>query len=154
MCTNELYLKAAFCCMACDGNIAEEEVNLIKSKTEHSSLFEGMDIEKTLNGYIESINVSGASFLHAYIKELRSSELNEEQELNIVKVAIEMIEADKTIEYSEIKFFKRLRSALRISDEIILAALPDKEDYLLPDINQSDYEFIQNVTFAAISIPA
>ncbi|MCQ2058612.1 MAG: TerB family tellurite resistance protein [Bacteroidaceae bacterium] len=154
MSIKELYLKAAFCCMACDGNIAEEEVNLIKEKTEKSSLFDGIDIEKTLNGYIDSINVLGGSFLNSFIKELKSSELNEEEELNVVKTAIEMIEADNTIEYSEVKYFKRLRSALSISDDAILAVLPDKEDYLLPDINQNDFEFIQNVTFAAISIPA
>lgn len=27
---NELYLKTAFCCMACDGDIALEELELIK----------------------------------------------------------------------------------------------------------------------------
>lgn len=29
----ELYLKTAFCCMVCDGNIAEEEVQLIRDYT-------------------------------------------------------------------------------------------------------------------------
>ena len=32
----ELYLKTAFCCMACDGNIAEEEVQLIRDYTKES----------------------------------------------------------------------------------------------------------------------
>ena len=30
---NELYIKTIFCCMACDGDIAKEEVELIKSIT-------------------------------------------------------------------------------------------------------------------------
>ena len=29
--TNELYLKTAFCCMACDGDIATEEIELINT---------------------------------------------------------------------------------------------------------------------------
>lgn len=27
---NELYLKTAFCCMACDGDIADEEVQYVR----------------------------------------------------------------------------------------------------------------------------
>ena len=47
--TNELYLKAAFCCMACDGSIVEEETNLLKDKVQNSELFSGIDIENTIN---------------------------------------------------------------------------------------------------------
>lgn len=140
--------------MACDGNIAEEEVDLIKSKVESDLNFKDIDIEKTLNSYIDSINVLGGSFLNSFIGELRSSDLSTEQELNVLKIAIEMIEADNDIEYSEIKFFKRIRSSLSISDDEILSVMPDKEDYLLPDISQKDYEFIQDVSFAAISLNA
>ena len=32
--TNELYLKTLFCCCACDGEIAQEEVDMIKELTE------------------------------------------------------------------------------------------------------------------------
>ena len=48
----ELYLKTAFCCMACDGNIAEEEVQLIRDYTKESLVFQGLDVEKLLNDYI------------------------------------------------------------------------------------------------------
>lgn len=33
--TNELYLKTLFCCCACDGEIAQEEVDMIKELTEN-----------------------------------------------------------------------------------------------------------------------
>ena len=70
-----LYLKTIFCCIACDGDVATEEVD------------------------------------------------------------IKAIEADNRIEYAEVKFFKKIRSRLTISDEAILAEHPNKEDFLLPDIN-------------------
>ena len=38
--TNELYLKTLFCCCACDGEIAQEEVDMIKELTENSTLFQ------------------------------------------------------------------------------------------------------------------
>ena len=44
-----------------------------------------------------------------------------------------MIEADNKIVYSEVKFFKRIRNNLTISDEDILEAYPINDDYLLPD---------------------
>lgn len=136
--------------MACDGDIAQEEINLIKDYVKTSSLFENLEIEKLLNEYVVSINAAGISFLNSYIKELNNENLSTEQELQIVKIAIAMIEADNEILYSEVKFFKRIRQCLSISDEDILAVLPDKEDYLLPDITQQEYEFVCDVKFNAI----
>lgn len=144
---NELYLKTAFCCMACDGNIAEEEVQLIKDYVAEQTYFEGLDAKTLLNRYIESINKDGISFLNAFLTDIRNIELTEEQEMNIVKIAIEMIEADNVIKYSEIKFFKKIRQYLNLTDETILNEMPDKEDYLLPDIINSEYEFIQDIAF-------
>lgn len=36
--TNELYLKTLFCCCACDGEIAQEEVGMIKELTENTTI--------------------------------------------------------------------------------------------------------------------
>lgn len=149
---NELYLKTAFCCMACDGDIANEEVALIKNYIKESTLFDNLEVEKLLNQYISSINSTGISFLNSYIKELRNEELTPEEQLQIIKISIAMIEADNEIQYSEVKFFKRLRNCLAISDEEILAIMPEKEDYLLPDIIQQEYEFILETEFSAIKI--
>lgn len=148
----ELYLKTAFCCMACDGNIANEEIELVKSYVKDSSFFDGLEVEKVINDYIKSINANGISFLYSFIKDLRNEELSEENQLQIVKIAIEMIEADNEILYSEVKFFKKIRNCLSISDETILRECPDKKDYLLPDIIQNDYEFILETAFSEFKL--
>lgn len=67
--TNELYLKTIFCCMACDGDIAKEEVALVNSITSEQEIFRGMDIEATINEYVVSINSTGVLFLKQYLKE-------------------------------------------------------------------------------------
>ena len=149
---NELYLKTAFCCMACDGNIADEEVSLIKDYVKTSSLFEKLDVEQLINGYISAINSIGISFLNSFLKDLREENLTTEQEIQIMKIAIEMIEADKEILYSEIKFFKRIYSCLNVSDEVVEKEFPDKEDFFLPDVVQQEYEFVLNTEFAAIKL--
>jgi uncharacterized tellurite resistance protein B-like protein len=146
----ELYLKTAFCCMACDGNIAEEEVQLIRDYTKESLVFQGLDVEKLLNDYIKAINATGMSFLNSYLSEIKSIDMTETEELQLVKIAIQMIEADKEVLYSEIKFFKRIRKCLSVSDEVLNREFPDKEDFFLPDIAQQEYEFVLESEFASI----
>lgn len=131
--TNELYLKTLFCCSACDGEIAQEEVSLVKRLSLNDSTFDGIDVETILNTYIESINAQGCIFLKDYLNEVASASLSDIEQFNLIDYAIKMIEADNQILYSEIKFFKKIRNRLSISDEYILNRLPNCEDYLLPD---------------------
>ena len=149
---NELYLKTAFCCMACDGDIASEEVQLIKDYVKETSLFDNLEVEKLLNEYISAINSVGISFLNSFLKELQNEGLTIEQKVEIMKIAIKMIEADNEVLYSEVKFFKRIYACLNVPDEVIEKEFPDKEDFFLPDIAQQEYEFILDTAFATINL--
>ena len=62
----ELYLKTAFCCMVCDGNIAEEEVQLIRDYTKESLVFQGLDVEKLLNEQLTLLECH--SLIHTFLK--------------------------------------------------------------------------------------
>ena len=80
--------------------------------------------------------------------------MNETEQLLIVSLTIKAIEADNRIEYAEIKFFKKIRSRLTISDEAILAEHPNKEVFLLPDINITEIpQWDDSTHFSQISIP-
>ena len=148
---NELYLRTAFACMACDGDIAVEEIALVKKMAEQSDLFSSIDVENKLNEYVNQINKQGRSFLSTYLSDLTNVGLTEKEEFEIVRIAIQTIEADNRIEYSEISFFKKIRQRLNLSDETILAEFPEKEDYLLPDIKMPD-EMNWNVHFENITL--
>ena len=147
----ELYLKTIFCCMACDGDIANEEVALVHDITSKQDVFDGMDVNAVINGYVASINANGALFLKQYLKELSSQELSNEEQKMIVDFALQTIFADNRIEDSEVKFFKKIRSRLSITDEEILANHPDVEDFLLPDINVAEDPIWENVVFDNIN---
>lgn len=149
---SEIYLLTAFVCSACDGDIAPQELALVKDWSAKSNLFGNIDVEAKLNEYVESINKYGNRFINEFLLLLEEREISLEEQREIVRIAIEMIEADGLILYSEVKFFKRLRACLNITDEEILAILPDKEDYLLPDIKTSDYIFDEDIKFAEISL--
>ncbi len=152
MTKQELYLKTIFCCMSCDGDIAAEEIDVVKKMIVETSLFKGLDSENLLNNYILEINKEGSSFLKRYLSELSNIELSMEEELSIVDLAIATIEADSRIEYTEVKFFKKIRTRLSISDEQILAKHPDKEDFLLPDISVAEDPAWENVRFDNVSL--
>lgn len=149
----ELYLKTIFCCMACDGEIAKEEVDMVKRLGAEYDIFANVDIEAYLNIWIIAINKNGASFLKNYLNELSEANLSLSEQLFVIDFAIKTIEADERIEYSEIKFFKKVRRRLSISDEKILEKYPNKEDYLLPDVNVVEDPIWNNgIQFAEISL--
>lgn len=151
---NELYLKALFCCSACDGNIAQEEVSLVKGLSENDKSFEGMDVESILNTYVAQINEKGKLFIKDFLNELTQTKLKDMEQIKLVDLVIKMIEADNQILYSEVKFFKKIRNRLSISDDAILAELPNSEDYLLPDICPENKDFEEVGNFAQISFDA
>lgn len=125
----DLFLKTIFACMACDGDIATEEVQLLRELIANTDLFKELDVEVTLKKYIDSINQNGVSFLNQYLSEVAEDELSKEEQMQLVDLAFRTIEADKNIEYSEIKFFKKIRVRLSLTDKEILSKYPDKEDF-------------------------
>lgn len=136
---NKLLLKTAFSCMACDGDIDKREIVLIKTMHQEDKIFGEIDINQELENLIIEINRDGHSFLKGYFNELTSNELSELDELKLIEVAINTINADNKVEYSEVKFFKVIRSKLKIENEPILAVHPDFEDYLEQDIISESY---------------
>lgn len=148
----ELYLKTVFSCMACDGDIAPEEVDLVKQLASETDLFGGLDVETVINKYVAAINQDGRAFLKTYLKDVAETEMDESGQMKIVDLALKTIMADNVIEYAEVKFFKKIRMRLSLSDEAILEKYPDKEDFLLPDINVTEDSDWNDMQFAVISI--
>jgi uncharacterized tellurite resistance protein B-like protein len=136
---NKLLLKTAFSCMACDGDIDKREVILIKTMHQKKKTFGEIDINKELDNLLLEINRDGHKFLKSFFSELTTSSLSEQDELKLIEVAIETIKADEKIEYSEVKFFKVIRSNLKIENEVILDKHPDFEEYLEQDIISESY---------------
>jgi len=67
MTKEELYLKTIFCCIACDGDIATEEVGMVRELCAKDKLFHDIDSEKYINSWIAEINEQGALFLQSYL---------------------------------------------------------------------------------------
>ena len=138
--------------MACDGDIAKEEVLLVNDITSKQESFRNINIEAIINDYVAAINEKGVLFLKQYLKELEAQKLSIEEQMIIIDLAIQTIYADSIIEYSEVKFFKNISNRLSLNDEQILTKYPDIEDFLLPDINVIEDPEWNNVIFENINL--
>ena len=151
----ELYLKTIFSCIACDGEIAPEEIQMVREISQVEDLFQGLEVEEVINGWIADINEIGAAFLQRFLKEIDTVAMSDDEQLTLVTLAFKAIEADNVTEYAEIKFFKKIRKHLSISDEQILATHPDKEIFLLQDFNEpEDLAWDTTTYFDLINIEA
>lgn len=136
---NELLLKTAFSCMACDGDIDDREVELIKKMHNSQNTFGNIDLGNQMAAYLKAINEHSGKFLRSYFSDLSEAKLSDNEQIKLVQVAIETIKADDKIEYSEVKFFKVIKNRLTISNEKIIEVHPDFEEYLEDDIVSDSY---------------
>lgn len=149
----DIFLHTAFSCMACDGDIDPKEVQFIKKMDEIESLFGEIELDKELSMFTDEINKKGKLFLKEYFQTLADSEFSEAEELKILRIAALTIQADEVIQYSEIKFFKVIRSYMKVSDEKILAAIKElDETYLAQDIVKS-VDKLQSNYFDSLELP-
>ena len=138
---NNLLLQTAFCCMACDGEIAPEEVKLIKSECELLPALQNVDFSTEINKFVSDFNADSKKFFKIYfeILEHNVADLTEQNELDLLDFAIRVIKADEKIEYSEVKFFKTIRYRLKVSDNRIISyfsgSVEDIELFLGEDIH-------------------
>lgn len=103
---------------------------------------------------VKEINEKAKGFLKQYLATLAEQTLTEDEELKVADVAVQTIRADNIIQYSEIKFFKVLRSNLKIvSDETLLEKMDGiDENYLAQDI-RADYIQMYDDYFNTIELP-
>lgn len=146
--TNELYLKTAFCCIACDGEIATEELAVVKNLALESDFFENLEVEVLLNHYLEDLKTHGNAFISCYLQSIANGQLDKDEELKICHIAIKTILADKRIEYKEIAFFKRIRAKLEIVDEDILSATNIQNEF-----TTTDFSVLQGLTLQSFLQP-
>lgn len=138
--------------MACDGDIAPEEVDLIKSLDAKEHLFGKIEIDHELNSLLDEINELGKSFLKSYLNLVKEAQLKEEDSITLLDVAVKTIKADNVIKYSEIKFFKVIKANLNISDETILEKIEGIDEmWVAQDIKE--YGLLYDSYFENIELP-
>jgi uncharacterized tellurite resistance protein B-like protein len=128
--------KSAVMAMACDGDIADEEVNEIKNIVANEIYFMGYDFEEPLKSNIENIKVNGKNAINQYLQEIVTNDLNEHQEILLVEVLLRMIQADTKVEESELQFLHLVKSKLKTDEVTLITNFPNHINYLI-DFNRN-----------------
>ena len=153
----KVLLLTCVCCMACDGEIAKEEVEALKKLSDEQHLFEKEDLNSVLPVIIDSFTKYGYEFVKSYLELLGKADISESQALEILDVATKTIYADNKVEYDEIMFFKSIREKLKLSDDQILSQVEGVEDFWLSedvqDCSFSTFESnFSNVDYSSLNL--
>lgn len=116
----KILFNVAFCAMACDGEIADEEIEEMKFMDKKTTYFEDVDLSDELDELIKDLKESGKSIIDELFQQLSENEFNTIQELLILEIALKIIYSDTKIKKNEVNFIRFLRGKLRVPNEIIL----------------------------------
>ena len=136
--------KSAVMAMACDGDIAEEEITEIKNIVANEIYFMGYDFEEPLKKNIDNIKTNGKNAINQYLQEIVSNDLNEHQEILLIEVILKIILADEKVEESEIKFLQMAKSKLKTDEQTLIVKFPNQIDYLMDFNNYGLHEEFTN----------
>ncbi|MBU2914391.1 MULTISPECIES: TerB family tellurite resistance protein [Reichenbachiella] len=129
-----LLLRTAFSFMTCDGHIDKKEIVSIMRMGQSNNIFGDITIDEELEVMLKKINLRGTEYLKDYFRKVSKSNLTEEQQLQLIQVAVDVIYADLEVREDEVKFLRVLRTMLDISDSIILTRFPQlAKDFMWDD---------------------
>lgn len=134
----ELLLDTAFYTMACDGDIADEEVEAIRSMSAETDIFNDLEVEVLLNKKIRQLNKFGELVIRRFLRITNKRDFTESQKNSLLKVAIDIIFSDNEVEYNEIRFFRHLKSNIAASDKQVLAINENATELLGEEISYTD----------------
>ncbi|CAA9202875.1 hypothetical protein FLA105534_04294 [Flavobacterium bizetiae] len=130
--------------MACDGDIANEEIKEIKNIVANEIYFMGYDFEEQLKITIKNIKVNVKNAINQYLQEIATNGLNEHQEILLIEVLLRIILADEKVEESEIKFLQMVKAKLKIDEQTLTVKFPHHIEFLMDFNNYGLHEEFTN----------
>lgn len=127
----DFLFKSAVMAMACDGDIAESEIEEIKNIVANEIYFMSYDFEEPLRNNIDNIKTNGKGLINQYLQEVGTHEFNEHQEILLIEVLLRIIEADNDIQLSELKFLQMVKAKLKVEEQTLIVKFPKHISHLL-----------------------
>lgn len=131
------YLVVAFGCMACDGEIADAEVDCLRSiaiQLGHSA--EAVDPALSEVGAEFAADPSG-TVRHA-TTELASASLGSDDAALLMRILVQIAEADGTVHHNERRFIQETVGELGLDRTSLEASHPEWALYLAPTLRVGD----------------
>ncbi|PIB36344.1 hypothetical protein BFP72_13540 [Reichenbachiella sp. 5M10] len=120
--------------MTCDGHIDKKEVVSIMQMAQNKHTFGDIEIDQELEKMLKKINLKGTEYLKDYFRKVHKAGLTDEEQLQIIQIAADVIYADLEVKEDEVKFLRVLRTMLNVSDSVILTQFPQlAKDFMWED---------------------
>jgi uncharacterized tellurite resistance protein B-like protein len=140
--------RTAVVAMACDGDIAESEIKLLKDLVNKEINFLGFEYENMLESNIQEIKLNGKSSINNFLEDINNFQFNERQKLKIIEICLAIINADNNLEVSELTFLHLLIKKLGIDLESLIVEFPQSIDLIISsESHDSQSEFTDEIIF-------
>jgi uncharacterized tellurite resistance protein B-like protein len=128
----KILFKGVFSVMACDGEVSEAEVVELKEMLANSPYFDGLDHDAEMKAAFKDVVANGTQSVNNFFSLLKSIELSERQEFQLVEVLVKMVVADGKIDDNELFFMHNIKSSLKLlTDAKIIINFPRHIDLLM-----------------------
>ena len=115
----KLLFDIACTAVACDGHIDEREVKELQRIEKSTTYFEGINLTRKLDRFVESFKNNPEETIEEIIYKLKDSLLNPVEEMLVLEIALRLVYSDTKIDPKEIDFLQSIRACLSIDDEIM-----------------------------------
>jgi len=127
----KMLFKAAFCAMACDGEVVDSEIAEIKELLDNSPYFDGLDRDTELKAAATEIKEIGIKTIENFLLQLQNADLSERQELQLLEVLIRIIQSDGNIDNNELVFMENIKKRIsKLTNDKIMLNFPRYLDLL------------------------
>jgi len=113
--------RVAFCAMACDGHVADSEIEELEEMDTSTPYFQSVDLSSELEEMLARFNEPGCTVFQDLFKWLEDTSLTPVRELLVLEVALRIANSDGRHDENEIRFVNLLRSKLELHDEDLLS---------------------------------
>ena len=124
------YLRVAYGCMACDGDIAPTEVSCLRSIAVQMGQ-PGAEVEAALKRISNAFAADPAGTVGRAMEELRESRLSQEDAALLLDILVQLVEADGTIRHREAHFIRDLVRRLDLDRDALRRTNPEWRTYLV-----------------------
>ncbi len=129
--------RTAVVAMACDGDIADSEVKLLKELVNKEINFIGFEYENMLVNYVQEIKSNGKKSINNFLQDIKDLNFNGTQKLKLVEICLEIIHADGNIESGELNFLHLVILNLNVGLESLIVEFPQYVEIILNSDNSN-----------------
>ena len=133
------FLRLAYGCMACDGEIAVSELSCLRSIAVQMGK-PSAEVASSLSTIRNEFETDAADMVNAAKRRLAELELSIDESITLMDLLVQLVEADGKIHPSEHQYVRDVVATLNLDRKTLRKAHPEWREYLAEGFRSSDFE--------------